>query len=140
MPSIHIMTQQPVLIIGAGVSGLLLAQHLQSVGVSYRLFERDTGLSTRGVGWGLTLHWSLPALKELLPEHLTKRLPETYADRASVERGDASRFPAFDLSTGKVLAESPKLPEWQRIRVTREALRRLLATDLNIEVIVTFAL
>ncbi len=43
---------KPVLIIGAGVSGLLLAQCLRVSGISFRVFERDHDLTTRGVGWG----------------------------------------------------------------------------------------
>jgi 2-polyprenyl-6-methoxyphenol hydroxylase-like FAD-dependent oxidoreductase len=51
----------PVLIIGAGISGLILAQQLRKSGVPFLIFERDTDFSTRGAEWGLTLHWSLPA-------------------------------------------------------------------------------
>ncbi|KAH7122024.1 hypothetical protein B0J13DRAFT_566847 [Dactylonectria estremocensis] len=125
--------EQPVLIIGAGISGLLLAQRLHQDGVPFRLFERDADLKTRGAGWGLTLHWSLPALRSLLPDHLAQRLPEAYVDRAAVAEGASSSFPFFDLSTGELKAATPKASEAQRIRVTREALRHLLATDINIE-------
>ncbi|KAJ5020060.1 hypothetical protein K4K57_003467 [Colletotrichum sp. SAR 10_99] len=123
----------PVIIIGAGVSGLLLAQHLRKTGVPFRIFERDTDLTTRGVGWGLTLHWSLPALRSLLPEDLVARLPEAYVDRAAVARGEASAFPFFDLSTGELKGASPRAPESLRIRVTRERLRRLVATGIDIQ-------
>ncbi|KAF5013338.1 hypothetical protein FDECE_641 [Fusarium decemcellulare] len=125
--------QQPVLIIGAGISGLLLAQHLRLQGIPSRVFERDADLETRGVGWGLTLHWSLPALRALLPDHLVQRLPEAYVDRSAVAEGASSAFPFFDLSTGELKAATPKAPESDRIRVTREGLRNILATDLDIE-------
>lgn len=124
----------PILILGAGISGLLLAQKLRQEGVPFRLFERDAGFETRGVGWGLTLNWSLPTLRELLPPHLARRIPETYVDRGAVERDEVSTFPFFDLSTGKLEAAAPSIPESQRIRVTRERFRRLLATGLDIEV------
>ncbi|KAH0433893.1 FAD binding domain-containing protein [Colletotrichum camelliae] len=123
----------PVIIIGAGVSGLLLAQHLRKNAVPFRIFERDTDLTTRGVGWGLTLHWSLPALRSLLPDDLVARLPEAYVDRAAVARGEASAFPFFDLSTGELKGASPRAPESLRIRVTRERLRRLVATGIDIQ-------
>ncbi|KZL76664.1 fad binding domain-containing protein [Colletotrichum incanum] len=123
----------PVVIIGAGVSGLLLAQYLRKTNVPFRVYERDTDLTTRGVGWGLTLHWSLPALRSLLPDDLVARLPEAYVDRAAVARGEASAFPFFDLSTGELKGASPRAPESLRIRVTRERLRRLVATDINIQ-------
>lgn len=124
----------PVIIIGAGISGLLLAQQLRKSQTPYKIFERDGNFSTRGVGWGLTLHWSLPALRELLPQELFNQIRDTYVDRAAVERGESSTFPFFDLSTGEKRYSSPKAIESQRIRVTREKLRRLLATGIDIQV------
>ncbi|KAJ0141683.1 putative FAD-dependent monooxygenase [Colletotrichum tanaceti] len=126
-------TPLPVIIVGAGVGGLLLAQHLRKTGVPFRLYERDADLTTRGVGWGLTLHWSLPALRSLLPGDLVARLPDAYVDRAAVARGEASAFPFFDLGTGELKGGSPPAPESLRIRVTRERLRRLLATDVDVQ-------
>ncbi|KAK3994257.1 FAD/NAD(P)-binding domain-containing protein [Cladorrhinum sp. PSN332] len=128
-------TKKPILIIGSGVSGLLLAQHLRKLGdIPFQIFERDTDLATRGLGWGLTLHWSLPAVRSLLPEDLILRLPEAYVDRAAVEvEGRASTFPFFDLSTGELKAATPKAAESERIRVTRDKFRRLLATGLDIQ-------
>jgi len=96
-----------VIIIGAGISGLLLAQEFRKSGVSFRIFERDHDLSTRGAGWGLTLQWSLPALRELLPEDLLARLRDAYVDRVGVEQGESSRFPFYDLSTGELKGVGP---------------------------------
>ncbi len=124
----------PILIIGAGISGLLIAQQLRQLNIPFRVFERDDDFSTRGAGWGLTLHWSLPALRELLPEELVTRLPDTYVDRAAMQRGESSTFPFFDLTTGGKKGASPRAGENERIRVTREGLRRLLATGIDIEV------
>jgi 2-polyprenyl-6-methoxyphenol hydroxylase-like FAD-dependent oxidoreductase len=124
----------PIIIIGAGISGLLLAQQLRKSHIPFKIFERDSDFLTRGVGWGLTLHWSLPALRELLPEELSAQLPSTYVDRAAVERGESSTFPYYDLSTGERKYASPKAVESQRIRVTRERLRMLLATGIDIKV------
>jgi hypothetical protein len=126
-------TMKPVLIAGAGVSGLLLAQYLRKTGVPFQIFERDGDLTTRGLGWGLTLHWSLPALQSLLPQDLFLRLPETYVDRAAVEQGQSSLFPFFDLSTGELKASTPPAKQSERIRVARDRLRRLLATGLDIQ-------
>lgn len=126
-----------VIIIGAGISGLLAAQSLRKLGVPFRIFERDADFSggSRGLGWGLTLHWSLPALRALLPDELVGRLPEAYVDRAAtVERGQVSTFPFFDLSTGELKASTPAAPESERIRVNRDRLRQLLATGIDIQV------
>ncbi|KAK4109016.1 FAD/NAD(P)-binding domain-containing protein [Canariomyces notabilis] len=124
---------KPVLIAGAGVSGLLLAQYLRKTGVPFQIFERDGDLTTRGLGWGLTLHWSLPALQSLLPQDLFLRLPETYVDKTAVEQGQSSLFPFFDLSTGELKASTPPAKQSERIRVARDRLRRLLATGLDIQ-------
>lgn len=124
----------PVLIIGAGISGLLLAQQLRQLKIPFQIFERDSSFTARGSGWGLTLHWSLPALRELLPEDLLSRIRETYVDRGAVERGEDSTFPFFDLTTGERKGGVPQAGENQRIRVSRERLRHLLATDVDIQV------
>jgi 2-polyprenyl-6-methoxyphenol hydroxylase-like FAD-dependent oxidoreductase len=128
------MNAQPVLIIGAGVSGLLLAQYLRKTGVPFQIFERDGDLATRGLGWGLTIHWSLPALRLLLPDNLVQRLPEAYVDREAVVKGQASTFPFFDLSTGQLHAATPKASTDTRIRVSRDRFRRVLATGIDIQV------
>ena len=44
-----------VLIIGAGVGGLVLAQILHNYGVPFEIFERDEGSLTRKQGWALAL-------------------------------------------------------------------------------------
>ncbi|KAL8365331.1 hypothetical protein RB595_004235 [Gaeumannomyces hyphopodioides] len=125
----------PILIVGAGVSGLLLAQHLRREGVAFAIFDRDEpDDKTRGVGWGLTLHWSLPQLRALLPDELVRRLPEAYVDRAAVvDRGCYSSFPFYDLSTGELRAATPGAPESKRIRVSRERFRALLATGIDVQ-------
>ncbi|KAH7310462.1 hypothetical protein B0I35DRAFT_439092 [Stachybotrys elegans] len=123
----------PVIIIGAGISGLLLAQALRRQNIPVRIFERDADLNARDPGWGLTLHWSLPALRSLLPEDLVRRLPETYVDRHAVEDGACSRFPFYDLSTGRVVARTPKTSEEERVRVSRQKFRWLLTTGINVE-------
>lgn len=123
-----------VLIIGAGVSGLLLAQHLKREGVSYRIFERDADLATRGAGWGLTLHWSLTALQNLLPSGLAERIcDESSVDRWADRRGELSRFPFFDLDSGELKTQTPGAVKSARVRVTRQRLRKLLAEGIEIE-------
>lgn len=44
-----------VLIIGAGLGGLMLAQCLRKKGVSFEIFERDESESSRGPGFALGL-------------------------------------------------------------------------------------
>lgn len=120
-----------VLIIGAGITGLLLAQSLRKEGTAFSIYERDPTPTHRGAGWGLALHWALDTFLSLVPQELRDRLPETYVDPITAANDDNGRFPFFDLSTGKERYEnlSPK-----RVRLSREKLRRLLMHGVEIEV------
>jgi ribulose 1,5-bisphosphate synthetase/thiazole synthase len=44
-----------VLIVGAGLSGLTLAQCLRKRGISFEVFDRDTNISERQ-GWAIAVH------------------------------------------------------------------------------------
>ena len=46
-----------VLIIGAGLGGLALAQALRKQRISFQIFERDIGPEARSQGWAVSLHW-----------------------------------------------------------------------------------
>ncbi|KAJ4411682.1 hypothetical protein N0V82_008957 [Gnomoniopsis sp. IMI 355080] len=60
-----------VLIVGAGLSGLTLAQILRKNGVSYEVFERDVDADARAQGWAIALHGTvLRDLKEVMPEDI----------------------------------------------------------------------
>jgi len=123
--------QPRVLIVGAGITGLLLAQALKKAGIAFSVYERDPTPTHRGAGWGLALHWALDTFLSLVPQELQDRLPETYVDPVAAAKGDNGRFPFFDLSTGEARYEnlSPR-----RVRLSREKLRRLLMNDLDIQV------
>lgn len=128
-----------ILIVGAGITGLLLAQSLRKRASSspatstpeFSIFERDPSPSFRGAGWGLTIHWSLKDFISLLPQYLVDRLPETFVNPEAVEQGDTGNFLLYDLQTG---AEKFRVPPNERIRVSRERLRRLLMDGLHIQV------
>ena len=60
-------SQLPVLIVGAGLGGLTLAQCLNNRGIPFRVFERDPAAKSgrqRAQGWCISLHpWILDDLK-----------------------------------------------------------------------------
>ncbi|WQF82951.1 Putative FAD-binding domain, FAD/NAD(P)-binding domain superfamily [Colletotrichum destructivum] len=61
--------ERPVLIIGAGISGLCLAQALRKVGIPFRVFERDSAIDSRPQGYRLKLRQDAEvALAESLPK------------------------------------------------------------------------
>ena len=123
--------QSKVLIIGAGITGLVLGQALKRHGIAFSIFERDPSISARGGGWGLTIHWALDTLITLLPQHVVNRLPETYVDPEASEKGINGNFLFFDLRSGEARW---KVPPNRRIRVSRQRLRALLLDGLDVQV------
>ena len=122
---------KPIIIIGAGVAGLTLAQSLRKQNVPLRIFERDESLGAKPGGWGLTIHWGLPALREALPEDILEKIPETYVNKEAVRNGEDGRYQFFDLSCGEARYN---IPAAERIRVSRMRLKGLLTDGLDIEV------
>lgn len=60
-----------IIIIGAGIGGLCLAQMLKKNGMNVRVFERDVNASDRPQGYRLHLDADgISAIKESLPEKL----------------------------------------------------------------------
>jgi ribulose 1,5-bisphosphate synthetase/thiazole synthase len=45
-----------VLIVGAGVGGLSLAQSLRKQDISFEIFERDPDADSRFQGWAIAMH------------------------------------------------------------------------------------
>jgi protoporphyrinogen oxidase len=45
-----------VLIAGAGIGGLVLAQSLRKQGISFEIFERDVDKNARFQGWAIAMH------------------------------------------------------------------------------------
>lgn len=120
-----------VLIIGAGITGLLLAQALRKNGISYSIYERDPEATSRGFGWGLAIHWAKLDLIGLLPEELQDGWLKASVDAHATVPGQSGRFPFFDLSTGQ---KRFSIESTERVRLSRKGLRDLLATDLMINV------
>lgn len=123
------MGEPHVLIIGAGVTGLLLAQALKKNNIPYTVFERDA--THREQGWGLAFHWAFPTLQALVPENLAGELDKTYCIPTSTEEGEPGTFPFVDLRTGDM---KWALPPGKRRRVVRRKLCRLLEVDVNMAV------
>lgn len=60
---------KPILISGAGLSGLLLARALRSSNIPFRLYERDASIAARAQGYRLRISTDgITALKEVLSE------------------------------------------------------------------------
>jgi hypothetical protein len=126
-------TQLPVIIIGAGVIGLTLAQACQKKNIPFRIFDRDDAASLsqhRTAGKGLTEGWPMSVLKDALPDDLVLRLSECYATRGAESFGEEDRCDNFFLNTG----ESKEITlKSKRIRLSREKFRTLLLTGMEVQ-------
>ncbi|KAI9643624.1 hypothetical protein NHQ30_008246 [Ciborinia camelliae] len=97
-----------VLIVGAGIVGLTLAQGCRENGIEFEIVERDER-GKRAQGWAITLHAAVdPTLND-----------------------DEGNFLFLNARTGEIRYKIP--PSKLRRRLDRQKIRNLLATDLAIQ-------
>ncbi|TKA80706.1 hypothetical protein B0A55_03701 [Friedmanniomyces simplex] len=121
-----------VLIIGAGTTGLLLAQGLKQAGINAIICERDLGerYKTRPREWGMTLHWASEAIARVLPPELRERIHEACCDpyyRPAEEDADLVHYAGH---TGEPLFKTPAA---NAMSVSRSKMRRLFSEGLDIK-------
>lgn len=92
--------QKPIIIIGAGLVGLTLAQGLRKAGFPFIVYDRDTSINERPAGWGITVHWSLPSLYACLPEHLYNKIPSIQVDPEAGSKGKPPQSNSYHLRAG----------------------------------------
>jgi 2-polyprenyl-6-methoxyphenol hydroxylase-like FAD-dependent oxidoreductase len=74
----------PVLISGAGISGLAFAQGLLKAGIPFRIFERDPALNVRSQGYRVRLNVvGIDALNQVLPPQLFTQFKASCAHNTS---------------------------------------------------------
>ncbi|KAL3447629.1 hypothetical protein BJX65DRAFT_307695 [Aspergillus insuetus] len=112
----------PVLIVGAGITGLILAHALKQKSIPFTIYERDPTPSSRHQGWALTLHWALQYLPSLLPPEVLSAIEAAQVDPV-VAANDNGNFLFINNATGEVKWRIPPNRRW---RVNRERLRRVL--------------
>ncbi|KAH6853277.1 hypothetical protein B0I37DRAFT_358896 [Chaetomium sp. MPI-CAGE-AT-0009] len=119
--------QLPVIIAGAGIVGLALAQALKKSGTPFCIYERDHHLHSRFSGWGLSIN----------SEALGNCLPDSLFNRLGYIQVDPQQQPTSDVGTGFLNLETAQpwitIPSSFRRRVDRGRLRELLATDIDVK-------
>ncbi|KAH8600660.1 hypothetical protein B0O99DRAFT_648833 [Bisporella sp. PMI_857] len=96
-------TRKPILISGAGISSLLLAQSLRRASIPFQIFERDASINFRGQGYRLRLSSEgLDAIESVLsPEDW-----QIFWDTCGKTGGGG--FATIDVTTGEKIIEPPK--------------------------------
>ncbi|KAF2093016.1 FAD/NAD(P)-binding domain-containing protein [Rhizodiscina lignyota] len=124
------MSELPVLIIGAGISGLCLANGLKKRNIPFQVFEKDTDVTFRPQGYRVRLASDgADALKQCLSTELYTLFEQTCAD---VEVGAPG---VIDPGTGESLAPREVFgahrPPGHAYTVDRSVLRNVLLTGLE---------
>ncbi|KAL2836317.1 hypothetical protein BJY01DRAFT_59267 [Aspergillus pseudoustus] len=119
--------RDPVLIVGAGITGMILGHSLKQKNIPFHIYERDPAPTTRQQGWALTLHWALQYLPSLLPASVLSAIEAVQVDPV-VAANDKGNFLFLNAATGEVKWRIPPNKRW---RVNRERLRGVLAEGLE---------
>ncbi|KUJ18814.1 FAD/NAD(P)-binding domain-containing protein [Mollisia scopiformis] len=118
-----------ILIIGAGITGLLIAQGLKLAGIKHTIFESEITQGIRTREWNLGVHNADQDLRSLLPSNLYSRLREAYSDPHHVA-GTQEKTPMYNSATGELLHAIPR-PD--TINVSRKRLRRLCSEGIDVQ-------
>ncbi|KFY77573.1 hypothetical protein V499_03086 [Pseudogymnoascus sp. VKM F-103] len=119
-----------VLVIGAGITGLLIAQGLKKEGIACTVFESEPSASHyRAAEWGMSIQWGIPLLQQCLPEALFDRLQSVATDPYFTPP-DPGLLPTLNGKTGELLKDVPLL---RMFRVSRRRFRSLCAEGISVE-------
>ncbi|KAM3505035.1 hypothetical protein MY10362_003178 [Beauveria mimosiformis] len=118
-----------VVIIGAGLTGLLAAQGLKQNGFRAIVVEKEEGIDARPREWTMLVHWAMPIFQRLVPENILQDLDDALCNPYLKFDAEVETLPCYNGVTGKLLFRSPT-PGARR--VSRRRLRALLARDVDI--------
>ncbi|KAG9511720.1 FAD/NAD(P)-binding domain-containing protein, partial [Aureobasidium melanogenum] len=116
-----------IIIVGAGVVGLILGQALKLQGIPFTILERDKSADGREQGWAITLHWALPLLEEMLSPELITRIKECRVN-PEVAENDARDFKLINLRDCSEIFNTASGERW---RVNRGRFRLALMDGLE---------
>jgi 2-polyprenyl-6-methoxyphenol hydroxylase-like FAD-dependent oxidoreductase len=133
------MSSPHVLIIGAGMSGLTLAQQLKKSNISISVFERDVDGDARGQGWALSLFGeALDLMKARMPselgpvEHTSALYPLDLPPQFSfydITRPDLRVGVVVDDNLDAVRANRRRLRDWLMQGIDVQFNKRLLRVE-----------
>ncbi|KAM5347984.1 hypothetical protein ACJ41O_007808 [Fusarium nematophilum] len=121
-------TDLHVIIIGAGITGLIVAQGLKRLGICYSIFEKEVCLNYRSNEWTMAIHWSLDRLEKMLPPEVFSQLPLISCNPAvPIEAGGL--YPIIQAETGHLLTG---VPYDKGLRVSRSRMRALCSEGIEV--------
>ncbi|ETN43407.1 uncharacterized protein HMPREF1541_02566 [Cyphellophora europaea CBS 101466] len=119
-----------VLIVGAGIVGLLIAQGLKKHGISFEVFEAEVSETHyRPREWGCSVQWGLPMLQDLFTAEKYNRIHTATVDPYHVP-ADPGHLPTFNGATGELLKNVPLL---RMYRISRRRFRAFCAEDIKVQ-------
>ncbi|KAI9316602.1 hypothetical protein BX666DRAFT_1858414 [Dichotomocladium elegans] len=136
--------EDQVLIIGAGLSGLALANVLKNKGIPYKIFERETSPQDRTQGWSLSLHFCLSKLFALVdPAKVQTFSQSTAVDPsrphdagfAMIDGPTGDAFLSFDMPSAPGTPAGDGNPRSPPLiyRVNRKRLRDWLMQGIDVQ-------
>ncbi|KAG8630473.1 hypothetical protein KVT40_002092 [Elsinoe batatas] len=117
-----------VLIIGSGITGLLLAQALKKENIAFTIFEKETSLSVRSAEWTMAIHWSLDRLETLLPTSALEEM-ESVSCNPAVPINAGGNYPIIHGETGEIIAG---VPYKRGLQVPRSKMRALCGRGVDV--------
>lgn len=119
-----------VIIIGAGICGLTIAQGLKKAGVQFTIFEAAKRDPRQSKDWNMGLHWGVPILKDLLPESLVSKLDSVVSLNPVVDETANRTISIYDGKTGELIKHSVMDDPFLRVR--RRQLKALCEEGMDV--------
>ncbi|KAB5575398.1 hypothetical protein GE09DRAFT_1091864 [Coniochaeta sp. 2T2.1] len=119
-----------VLVIGAGSTGLALAQGLKRKRIPFTIYEKEASPQARDRNWTFGLHWGCEPLRALVPGHVFAQIEATQVD-PHVATKDTDRLPFKNGATGELIKE---IESSKFYRLRRDKFRAMLLTGLDDDV------
>lgn len=119
-----------VVIIGAGLTGLLTAQALKQHGFTILIYDSEPHLNARPRDWTILIHWALPLFYSLLPPSILANFDKAICNPHLNFDDWAETLPMYNGETGDLIFKSA-VPGSRRI--TRRGLREVLAEGLEVQ-------
>ncbi|KAK4185124.1 hypothetical protein QBC35DRAFT_454601 [Podospora australis] len=118
-----------IAIIGAGITGLLLAQGLQKNGYKVTVYEKENYLGEKVREWTMLLHWAWPVITKLIPPNLLEEVNAAYTDPSyPYDDKEIESIPFYNGLTGQLILNVPSAAR----RISRTRFRRLCSQGVDI--------